>query len=171
MEFAPDKMVNKLIAHLEELTKNYRSLLEVVRKEKECLLSADIEVLNECNKQKDLVLYRLRQIDNHRDRTARELANMIGADAQHPRLLELAQKLGGESGEKLRVIHSTLDLLIKRISELNKENEQYAQSALQHLNGAIEEVKDSLSGKGGYAKQGKVVRGPEVTGNLVRKEV
>ena len=85
-------------------------------------------------------------------------------------MLELAQKIGGTTGDKLRNIHSTLDILIKRVSELNKANEQYAQSALQNLNGAMGNVKDTLSGKKTYEKKGKMSQGPEQAGNFVSKE-
>jgi hypothetical protein len=171
MEQAHEKIYNKLVTNLEDLTKIYRNVLELVRKEKELLIDAKIDELNDSNKQKELMLYKLKQLDLQRERIARELAHVVGADSQNPRLLELAQKMGGEAGDKLRMLHSTLEILIKRITELNRDNEQYAQAGLERLNGAIGNIKETLVSKTGYEKKGKVTRTTDTSGNLVRKEV
>lgn len=170
MDASQEKAYQKLSTNLDDLIKNYRSLLDLVRKEKELLIAADIEKLIESNKNKEALLYRLKGLDAGRERYAHELAYLVNGDVQNPRLLELAQKIGGTAGDKLRNIHSTLDILIKRVTELNKENEEYAQSALQNLNGAVGNIKDTLSGKKTYEKKGKMAYGPEKSGNFVSKE-
>lgn len=170
MDASQEKAYQKLSANLDDLVKNYRSLLDLIRKEKDLLIAADIEKLIESNKSKEALLYRLKGLDSGRERYAEELAYQINADTKSPRLLELAQKIGGTAGDKLRNIHSTLDILIKRLTELNKENEEYAQSALQNLNGAVGNIKDTLSGKKTYEKKGKMAYGPEKAGNFVSKE-
>ena len=63
-----------------------------------------------------------------------------------------------------------LDILIKRITDINKENEEYASSALATVNGALGNIKDSLSGKKTYGGKGQVKQGPQVSGNFVSKE-
>lgn len=175
MDATQERSYLKLANNLEEMVKLYRTLLDVVRKEKEFLLQADVEKLNENNQAKENLLYKIRGLDTTRERYAKEFANLIGADATAPRLSEIAKKcsLSGnvEQGEKLRNIHSTLEILIKRLSELNKENEEYAQSALQVVNGAMNNIKDTLGGKKTYARQGKMSTAtPEGAGNFVRKE-
>lgn len=170
MDASQEKAYQKLSTNLEDLIKNYRSLLDLVRKEKDLLISAEIEKLIESNKNKEALLYRLKGLDSGRERYAQEFAHLLGADVKSPRLLEIAQKVGGPTGDKLRNIHSTLDILIKRVSELNKENETYAQSALQNLNGAVGNIKETLSGKKTYEKKGKMAYGPEKSGNFVSKE-
>jgi hypothetical protein len=168
---AIEKHHQKLVLILDDLTKNYRALLEIVRKEKECLVHAEIEELSKSNKEKEILLHRLKSMDVQRDRCARELAHLLGANDQNPRLLELALKCEGQFGNKLRTSHATLELLIKRITELNKENEIFAKSALDHLNGAMNNIKDSLAGAKGYEKRGRSTRGFENSGNIVRKEI
>jgi flagellar biosynthesis/type III secretory pathway chaperone len=175
MDSTQERAYLKLLNNLEEMVKLYRTLLDVVRKEKELLIKADIEKLNENNQAKENLLYKVRGLDTTRERYAKEFAQMVGADVSAPRLLDIAKKcsLSGhvEQGEKLRNIHSTLEILIKRLSELNKENEEYAQSALQAVNGAMNNIKDTLSGKKTYAREGKMTSaGPDKAGNFVRKE-
>lgn len=160
----------RLEGNLEELVKLYRVLLETLRKEKDYLLEANTEKIAEANKTKEALLMKIRTQENMRIRYAEEAAVEVGADSKNPRLLEIAQKYDGAEGDRLRNIHSTLGILLKRLNEMNKENQQYAESALSNLNGALEEVKDTLSGKAGYGKTAAKERGPEKTGNLVRRE-
>lgn len=160
----------KLVANLEDLTKSYRSILEMVRRERELLIAADLEKLREHNIGKETALYKLKALDSARERYARELADQLGADSAQPRLLELAQKISGDRGDRLRTIHATLELLVRRASELNRTNEEYARSALSGLSGALENIKDTLVGKQTYEKKGRMAYGPEKTGNFVRRE-
>lgn len=171
MDATVERAFHKLEANLEELTKIYRSLLDIVRKEKELLLKADRDALEESNKLKEELLFKLRAQDSLRSRYAMELATMVGADVENPRLLELAQKLAGTpAADRLRTQHAALDILIKRITEINKDNEEYAKSALNTLNGALDEIKDTVSGKKTYGGKGQYKQGPQVSGNFVSKE-
>lgn len=171
MDGTVDRAFQKLEANLEDLTKAYRLLLDVVRKEKEILLSADRELLEENNKIKEEILFKLRAQDSLRSRYASELAALVHADAANPRLLELAQKLGASpAADRLRTQHAALDILIQRITVINKENEEYAKSALHTLNGALDNIKDTLSGSKTYEKKGQYKQGPQVSGNFVSKE-
>lgn len=113
-----ERAFQKLEANLEELTKIYRNLLEVVRKEKEILIRADREALEENNQIKEELLYKLRAQDSLRSRYAMDLATIVGGDVENPRLLELAQKLASlpAAADRLRTQHAALDILIRRIT-------------------------------------------------------
>lgn len=171
IEAVTERAYQKLEANLEELTKIYRTLLDVVRKEKEYLLNADREALELNNITKEELLFKLRAQDALRSRYAMDLATVVGADIENPRLLELAQKMGSNpAADRLRIQHSALDMLIKRITEINKENESYTQNALKTLNGALNEIKETLTGKKTYERKGQYKQGPQVSGNFVSKE-
>ncbi|MBV2168856.1 MAG: flagellar protein FlgN [Bdellovibrio sp.] len=171
MDATVERAFQKLEANLEELTKIYRSLLDIVRKEKDILLKADRDALDESNKLKEELLFKLRAQDALRSRYAMDLATLVGGDVENPRLLELAQKLAGTpAADRLRTQHAALDMLIRRITEINKENEEYTKSALHTLNGALDDIKDTLSGKKTYGGKGQYKTGPQVSGNFVSKE-
>lgn len=166
-----ERAYQKLEANLEELTKIYRSLLDSVRKEKEILVSADREALEQNNILKEEILFKLRAQDSLRSRYAMDLATLLEADVENPRLLELAQKLGSSpAADRLRTQHSALDMLIKRITEINKENEAYTKSALKTLNGALDNIRETLTGKKTYERKGQYKQGSQVAGNFVSKE-
>ncbi|MNJ92741.1 FlgN protein [compost metagenome] len=171
MDVTIERAYQKLETNLEDLTKTYRSLLDVVRKEKEILLKADRDALDENNRIKEDLLFKLRAQDALRSRYATDLATLVGGDTENPRLLELAQRIAGTPiSERLRTLHATLDMVIRRITEINKENEEYTKSALKTLNGALNEVKGTISGKSTYERKGQVKNGPHTSGNFVSKE-
>ena len=161
----------KLVTNLEDLTKVYRTLLDLLRREKELLVKSDVEALGESNLTKEACLYKLRSLDAARERYARELAHLVGADVVSPRLLDIAQKIAGSGGDRLRTIHSTLEILIRRVQEINKENEKFATTALSTLNGAMGEIKDTLAPKKTYGRNGKMATPtPDQAGNFSSKE-
>ncbi len=165
-----EKSFEKLVNQLDELTKNYRLLLDCVRKEKELLISTDIEKLNANNLLKEDLLYKIKSLDGLRVNYATELSIALGLDTQKIRLLEIAQKIGGEQADKLRTFHSALELIIKRLTELNQSNAQFAESALKNVNSAMNSFKDTLMGQKTYQNKGKYKQGHEKSGHLVRKE-
>lgn len=161
----------QLNANLEEMIKGYRQLLEVVRTEKQLLISVDTEGLDRNNEAKESVLYRLKGIETIRIRNASALARAMSLSPDSPKLLDLAQHIqSAEQAAKLRSAHSTLQLLITRITEINKENETYAQSALKAVNGSINSMKETFAGKKTYKREGGMKESSSVSGNLVSKE-
>lgn len=171
MDAVIERAHSKLTQNLEDLVHLYRQLLHFVRQEKEFLLEAKSEELAELNLQKDQLLQKMRLADTLRQKHAQELATLVKADVENPRLLELAQKFDGPLADRLRQLHSTLDIVIKRVVEINKENEDYAKSALNNLDGAMSNIKETLSGKKTYGVQGKMKMGPQHAGNFIKKEI
>lgn len=170
MDATVDRSYDKLIQNLDDLVGLYRQLLELARKEKQYLIESDTERILEVNSQKDAVLQKVKLADTLRFKHAKELCMKIGADNENPRLLEIAQRLHGPKGDKLHNFHSTLEMVIKRIIEINKENEELAQKAINTLNGTMNNIKETLSGKKTYEKKGTYKAGPENSGNFVSKE-
>lgn len=160
----------KLATNLDEMTKSYRSLLDLIRKEKDFLIQSEVKKLAENNELKENMLIKIKTLDGARERYAKELADLVGADAEAPRLLDLAQKMNGPKGDNLRTVHATLELLVRRATEINRENEVYANSALKSLDGSLSNIKDTLVGKNTYERKGKLAYGPEKAGNFVSKE-
>jgi hypothetical protein len=69
-------------------------------------------------------------------------------------------------------MHAVLDLLVRRVSEVNKANEELVQAALSNITGAMNEIRDGLKPKSTYARQGQIAQpAPALTGGrLVSKE-
>lgn len=160
----------KLSQSLEEITKFYRQLLEVVRKEKDFLIQVNQPEIESCYKLKEELIGKIRLSDMLREKYAQNLGAQLNLNSHAPRLLELAQNLPMEQGDFLRKMHSGLELLIKRIQEINQVNQIHAENALKALDGALGNVKETLAGKSTYERKGKYKSGPEQSGHFVSKE-
>ncbi len=165
------RAIDKLTLNLEELISIYRHMLDSVRKEKDLLISADHEGLNHNNKNKEELILKMRLADVLRVKHAEELCDILDLDKTNPRLSLMAQKLEEPYASHLRNQQATLELLIEHLVEINKENEKYATSALHLVNGAMENIKETVSGKTTYEKKGHYKAGPHIAGNFVSKEV
>lgn len=164
------KNYSQLTDILNQEVKVYRSLLDIVRREREILVSTDLDDLSENNKAKEALLIRLRSLENQRIFSATEVTKALNLDPENPRLLEIAVAMDNEDGEKLRSLHSVLDLLLKRIHELNKNNESLVNSALNNITGALKAIKNTLDENPTYKKKNVKVEGKAQSGQLVSRE-
>lgn len=162
-------MIANLVTVLEEQIRVYRHLLETVRKEKEILVSANLDDLNENNRTKEAMLIKVRALEVERVRHAGELHQNLNLKEETPRLLEMARYLDNDNADKLRNLHSVLELLLRRVQEYNKQNEALVQSALNSITGAMKAVKGALADKPTYQKKGEV-EGVTASGQLVSRE-
>ncbi len=154
---------------LDEQIRVYRHLLDIVRKEKEILISANLDDLNENNKSKEAMMLKVKALETSRIKIASELSSGLGLSADQPRLLDMSLHVSAPYNEKLRNFHAVLDLLVKRIQEYNKQNETLVQSALNNITGAMKAVRDTLQEKPTYQRKGEIAPGAP-SGQLVSKE-
>lgn len=163
------EIVGQLSSVLDDQIKVYRHLLDVVRKEKEILVSARLDELNENNRSKEAMLIKIRTLEIERSRYATELHQLLGLPGDDPRLLEIARHMDDTSAEKLRSVHNVLELLLRRVQDYNRQNESLVQSALSNITGAMNEIKGTLQEKPIYQKKGEV-EGHASSGQLVSRE-
>jgi FlgN protein len=162
-------LCSDLVSVLEEQIRVYRHLLEIVRKEKDILVAANLDDLNENNRAKEAMLIKIRSLEADRLGKALLLYQDLNLKGENPRLLEMARYLNTESADKLRNIHSVMELLLRRVQEYNKQNEALVQAALSNITGAMKEIKGTLAEKPTYQKKGEV-EGVTQAGQLVSRE-
>lgn len=163
---------NNLVQILEEEVTVYRHFLDLVRHEYNILVESKLESLIENNKSKDAMITKLKSLERIREKRVKDITMALGLIANEPlTLLQIAAKLDMAQGDKLRTIHSTLELLIKRVRENNEKNEVLVQSALTNIKGALENLKHSLQDKKTYKSEGQVSEGAVAPGRFVSKEV
>lgn len=165
------ELYNQLEQNLKAIVKVYRHLLSIVRQEKDILISADLDRLNENNHSKEVTLIRAKKLESERLDIVRKLAVSEGLDPEVTRLLDFAKHFGGEQGEKLMQTHSVLDLLLKRVRSFNEQNEVLVNAALDNITGGIQNIKDSIGNKKNYKKGGKLQNTSTEAGQLVSREV
>lgn len=162
--------IKTLESSLEDLVKVYRLLLNIVRKEKDILISANLDELAVNNRTKEAALMKAKEIEDFRRLAATELAQSEGLDPDSTRLLDFARHFDGPIGERFRKMHAVLDLLMKRVREHNQYNEVLVGSALNNITGAMDNLRDNLGSGKTYKKSGAVQTGPAESGSFVRKE-
>lgn len=161
--------MDRLLAVLEDQIKVYRHLLEIVRKEKEILVAAHLDELNDNNRAKEATLIKIRGLEGERIKAAMEVHTALRLGGNEPRLLDIARNLDPDSGERVRSVHSVLELLLRRVQDYNRQNEALVQSALTNITGTMNALKGSLQEKPVYQKKGEV-EGVTSAGHLVSRE-
>lgn len=163
------ELIQKLDGNLDEIIKVYRHLLNVVRKEREILVSADLEELNLNNRSKEAMLIKARSLEESRIAIVNELAVAEGLD-EGIKLKDLALHFGGAEGDRFQKLHSVLNLLLKRVREHNQYNEALVNSALDTVTGGMQSIRDSVGDRRNYKKGGKLNEAKPGSGRLVSKE-
>jgi hypothetical protein len=163
--------IQPLVNLLNELCNLYQELYKNLQSEKKFLVGADLQGLTENNKSKEALLYKIRALDRQREKLAISLALALSMSAEDARLLKLAGKLQGEDSVTLKSFHKKLSGIITQVTDYNIENAQYAESALRVFDGAMSEIKQTVSTKPTYGKKGKMSDSSETnSGNFVSKE-
>ena len=161
-----------LVQSLDQLVTVYRHLLDVVRKENEVLIKADMKEIPEINEAKEKMVLKVRQLDKQWMVSAKELAVELKMETQEPKLLELAAHLTGEEAKKLEQLHSVLNMLVQRIVEYNKKNEILVYAALSHITGAMDSITATLNENPTYKHSGGMEpKNKDASGRLIQKEV
>ena len=161
--------VSHLHGTLEEQVKVYRLLLDLVRKEKDILISANLDELNDNNRGKEAMLIRIRALEIQRQKWALEVHRELALEGDEPRLLDMAKHLDETRAERLRSVHNVLELLLRRVQDYNRGNEALVHSALSNITDAMNQLKGNLSEKPTYQKKGEK-GGAATAGQLVSRE-
>ncbi len=103
---------------LKEQVNTYKTLHDLLARERECLLNIDAEKLEEISKEKDTIVMRLRLLEDERRRLIAKIAGERGLSAEI-NLRELAGITGNNVFSDLR---STLLSLLQGIEEMNRFN-------------------------------------------------
>lgn len=168
-----EQLYQDLVQSLNQLVWVYRHLLDTVRKERDILTHAYLDEMQDINQTKEKMLEKVRELEARWTSTALDLYSLLQIDVkQGPQLSELAKYFSTAESQKLHQLRSVLNLLVARTSEVNQYNDKMIQSALSHISGAMQAIRETLSSKAPYAKQGKRTEpARETAGRLVSKEV
>jgi flagellar biosynthesis/type III secretory pathway chaperone len=70
---------DQLVIVLEDEVKVYRVLLDLVRREKEILTSTKLKDLEDCNRQKEILINKVKGLERIREKHVFDLAAAVGA--------------------------------------------------------------------------------------------
>lgn len=137
MNMEANNLILEVKVVLQEQVSVLKSMLEIMQEERELLVQFRPQQLTELNKRKELLAQQHAQLERNRQGLSEALVKMLGLQ-EEPSLKELADLAGGQLGQELLRIRSTLSALADGIGELNKIN----QSLIEH---SIRSVKSSVA--------------------------
>ncbi len=162
----------ELVKELKGLVTLYRSLHTVVRSERHALKSADVSALAGLNAAKTKLIASIRKSEESWSAIAEEMRGTVSADSSAPRLVFLALQLEGSERTYLLRMRKVLNILIERTHTMNKENATLIQSALAHVSGAMDAIRQDIAKDSVYQNKGKKKDSNEkMSGRLMSKEV
>jgi hypothetical protein len=161
---------------LQRLIGLHRTLLELVRSERDALLGADLKLIHEATLAKEAVIEQIRAVEAER---ARSMAAFLAAHPAlrgpggAPTLTELLQGLEPQEpalASRLQSARNALQLLVTRILEQSAGNRAICERTLGHL----ERMKKNVLGEASphserYSQQGQRV-GAAPPARLVSRE-
>lgn len=158
---------------LQKLVTFHRQMLDVVRLEREALVSADLKAVQECTFKKEVLIATISDVEAERIEDVAALALAVGVAPDGLRLSQIVQYIEPTAPEMAKSLQSTwnaLSVLCQRIQEQNDENRRLAEGFLSHLN----EMKRNVLGEGQphtstYSATGQK-SGPTAAPRLFEKE-
>jgi flagellar biosynthesis/type III secretory pathway chaperone len=120
---------------LDEQVSGYRMLLELLQREKACLVDFDAGEIEEISKEKDTMVLRLRLLEEERIRLMNRFQD---ENPEHVKPGDVSlRKLGEITGnEKFLDVRSRLVSLMQSIQELNGLNRTLIDRSLAHVRGS-----------------------------------
>ncbi|MCB9073243.1 MAG: flagellar protein FlgN [Bdellovibrionaceae bacterium] len=162
--------IEDLIQQLQQLVVVYRTLFCVVRSEHNALIQADVGALSALNETKTKLIVRIKKMEVEWSTIAKEMCPEVETGST-PRLVTLALRLEGEKRVHLLRLRKVLNMLIEKTHAMNKENEVLIQSALAHVSGAMNAIREDIVKDSVYQKKGKKNESSEkLSGRLMSKE-
>jgi len=138
-------IVQSLLQTLQELVGSYRQLFEVVREERECLISMDVKKIEEMTHKKELIIEDIFRKERDRRKTVQQLSKLWSVSEDKVTISQVVfrtQPINIKLASDVESIWRTLDLQIKRTADQNQYNRELLEKSLSHL----ESMKQNILG-------------------------
>lgn len=148
-------MLNQLDKTLKDKVKLYQELNSILHEEKNVLGKGKISHLQDFLSRKEIIIKKLRNLDEKRKTILKEIANQMGLSFDSISLSKIIKKAGSPIADKLKKSRIQLIELINSIDRLNIYNEKLVQRS-SASNEKILSFFSSFSKASSYAQDGKI---------------
>jgi flagellar biosynthesis/type III secretory pathway chaperone len=141
------------------MAKLYERAIDLLEKEKACLVNLDFETLTTHLREKDEILTALRALDKDRLRIQDQFAIMWDKDPVDLSLKSLAQELiemGPEfesEGRRLLIKRDQILQLVEKLQERIDANEGFIEKSIDNVKGIAEHIAQTITGQPGSASR------------------
>lgn len=154
----------RLLGVLQALIGQYRQLNEICRRERDALVQAELDKIQLCAHEKSLVIEQIRQTEWER----RTLLSQEQFPATLQEWVLLLQPVNREVSLQLQSALSTLLVLVDSASKINRENQDFINRSLIH----IEQMKKNVLGEASPQQQSYNKKGaPQTMGSTAPKHI
>jgi flagellar biosynthesis/type III secretory pathway chaperone len=116
-----DRLVEQLIAALEQTQRLYSRMLEIIEEEKIAATLADTQRLSVAGSEKQDLMAQLGRLDRERTRLLQQIAEALGVPFGRLDLATLADHIGQPYRETLRDLNASLRTIINKVHNANEE--------------------------------------------------
>lgn len=152
----------------------HRQLLDLVRAERDALLTADLKAIQDCTYSKEALIEAVRTAEDARHRIVMDLAMIWKKPIKELSLQQIILIAQGENlakSDQLRSAFTTLTIMIERIREQNLANSRIVERSMEHISAMKKNVLGESSPKAQtYGTSGQRVA-PSPGARLISKEV
>ncbi len=152
-------LLQALLKLLEDEIEILRSLLPVFKKEKEVVLTSDLDELNITLAKKEKLLFNMRSLEKERIRVMNKLAKSLELSSDELTLKKLARSVKKPYSTRLKNSSLQLVKLIKKISHENNTNRGMFDHSLNFIKGALTLLQNIIAPSQIYHRTGKVQAG------------
>lgn len=150
-----------------ELLSGYERLLVLAVARREAIRSADLARLSACVRDENEVVQRLADLEKDRLRLIGPIATRLGSpDGDRTKLTWVAERMGGDTWERVRVAAQRLRETAGRLRAENEVGRSAASSLSRHMSGLVRSLRASLSHSRTYGSGGAVESGARVVSSL-----
>ena len=175
MNDSPEKIIDDLVLSLQELVGFHRKLMDLVRHERECLINAEVEKIQEVTFGKEALINCIQTTEKKRVQYCMNLSEIWKIPPQEVTLSEVSIRIQDQDlkkADQIRSVFTVLSVLISRISVQNKSNKVFVENSLTH----IRKMKENILGEKEpnlqiYTQKGKKLASQEGSSRILSKEV
>jgi len=149
-------LLNELLELLEDEIEIFRSLLPVFKKEKEAVLTSDLNELNKASAKKEKLLFNMRSFEKKRTHIMNKLAESLDVLPDELTLTKLAQSVREPYSVHLKNCGLQLLKLTQNISNANTGNKSMFAHSLNFVKGALALLQNIIAPGQVYHRTGKV---------------
>jgi flagellar biosynthesis/type III secretory pathway chaperone len=149
-------VIEKFLGLLEQQTELYRLLLTVMDDEKNAVIAANLEKLNEAGKTKENLLLKLRILEEQRKHLLDKLAKHLKQPVEILTLAKLSELVGQSHAHRLTGCRTRLLALIERIRQANADNRDLFAHSLNLVRASVNLLNSLISSSSVYFRTGNV---------------
>ena len=162
--------LEQLISLLKQETEIYRSMLDVVDREKDAAVQSDLDALQQTAIDKENLIAEIHQKETLRRQSVLDLAVALGISDQDLTLTQIAQVVGEPFAGELRQVNDNFSSVLKKLQTANERNKLIVEHSLALLRGSFQLLNELLAPSTVYYRTGNL-QSSKSTGKCVCSEI